>query len=132
MAGIEVEMAVDPVSLVVGALAAGASTGVTDVASSAVKDAYAGLKAALAERFRGRPSAEVALAEHEACPATWQAPLEQYVGEVGVDTELEQLARRLLEAVRSGGDARQVQINAETIQGQQVGDGNTQTNTFGG
>ena len=121
----------DPVTLVVTALAAGASAGMTETASAAVKDAYAGLKTALAERFRGRPAAEVALAEHETSPATWQAPLTQYVTEVGVDDQLRELAQRLLAAADRAGSDRRVQVTADTIQGQQIGDRNTQTNTFG-
>ena len=35
----------DPITLIVTALAAGAATGITDATSSAVKDAYTGLKA---------------------------------------------------------------------------------------
>jgi hypothetical protein len=41
---------VDPVTLVVTAVALGASAGVTETASSAIKDAYAGLKGLLSKR----------------------------------------------------------------------------------
>jgi hypothetical protein len=52
----------DPITLIVTALAAGAALGVKDAASSAVKDAYAGLKALVGKRLAGRPDAEVVLA----------------------------------------------------------------------
>jgi hypothetical protein len=65
----------DPVTMVVAALAAGAGAGVKDAATQAVKDAYAGLKAMLAERFRGNQSAELVLRQHEDSPQTWEAPL---------------------------------------------------------
>lgn len=120
----------EPVTLVLTALAAGAGTGLTDAASSAVKDAYVTLKEALAERLRDRPAAEVALAEHDSNPDVWQAPLGQYLNEVGVDQQLTQLAERLLQ-LSSNAAPRQVNIDADTIQGQQVGDYNTQANTFG-
>ena len=55
----------DPITLIVTALAAGAALGVSDTASSAVKDAYAGLKALVKKRFRGKADAELVLAKHE-------------------------------------------------------------------
>jgi hypothetical protein len=122
---------VDPVTLVVTALAAGASAGMTETASAAVQQAYAGLKTALAERFRGRPAAEVALAEHETSPQTWHAPLTQYVTEIGIDDQLRELAQRLLAAAERAGSDRRVQVTADTIQGQQIGDRNAQTNAYG-
>ena len=53
----------DPITLIVTALASGAALGVTDTASSAVKDAYAELKALVKKRLAGRPDAELVLAE---------------------------------------------------------------------
>jgi len=93
---------VDPVSMVLTALAAGAGAGVKETASAAVKDAYGALREALAERFRGKASAEVALVEHASSPQTWQAPLAQYVEEIGVDERLLQLAQGLLQALQVG------------------------------
>jgi hypothetical protein len=46
---------VDPVTLIVTALAAGAGTGLTDAASAAVRDAYQGLKVLVKKRVAGRP-----------------------------------------------------------------------------
>jgi hypothetical protein len=57
----------DPITLIVTVLAAGAALGITDSASSAVKDAYTGLKALLRKRLAGRPD-EVVLARHEQAP----------------------------------------------------------------
>jgi hypothetical protein len=54
----------DPVSLVVAALAAGAASGVGETASDAVRDAYAGLKELVRARLRGAgPGAEVVVAD---------------------------------------------------------------------
>lgn len=121
----------DPVALVVASLAGGVGAGLKDSASAAVKDAYGALKSALADRFRGKPGAQIALTEHETTPEAWTAPLTQYVTEVGVDEELLRLAQRLQEAVQESGGPMVVQVNAETVQGQQIGTGNTQNNTFG-
>ena len=64
----------DPITLIVTALAAGAALGVKDTTSSAVKDAYAGLKALVRKRLAGRPGADLVLARHEKAPEPWQAP----------------------------------------------------------
>ncbi len=45
----------DPVTLIVTALAAGAASALQDGASAAVKDAYARLKALVKKRFADRP-----------------------------------------------------------------------------
>lgn len=120
----------DPVTVVVAALAAGAGAGVKDSATTAVKDAYEGLKGLLVERFRGKPAAELALQEYEADPQMWEAPLTAYVREVGVDDQMRKLASWLLDAANGAGPS--YTINATTVQGLQQGTGNTQTNTFGG
>jgi hypothetical protein len=41
----------DPITVIVAAVAAGAATGLTDAASTAVKDAYAGLKRLITDRY---------------------------------------------------------------------------------
>jgi hypothetical protein len=48
----------DPVSLIVAALVAGAAAGTKDTVGTAITDAYAGLKALLRRRFGGKPEAE--------------------------------------------------------------------------
>ena len=55
----------DPISLIIAALAAGAIAGVKDTAGQAVKDAYAGLKALVHRRFAGNRDAEAALDQSE-------------------------------------------------------------------
>ena len=120
----------DPVTMVVAALAAGAGAGVKDTATAAVKDAYAGLKGLLAERFRDKPGAELALREHESSPQTWEAPLTSFVREVGVDEQMLALARLLLET--TGGAGASYTVDADTVQGLLQGEKNVQHNTFGG
>jgi hypothetical protein len=69
----------DPVTLIVTALAAGASAGVIDAlkdnAKDAAKAAYARLRGLVRKRVAGNPGAELALTEHEADPENWAAPL---------------------------------------------------------
>jgi hypothetical protein len=69
--------------------------------SAAVKDTYAGLKALLAERFRGKQAAEVAPRECECGRPTWEAPLSTFVGEAGVGERMVDLGGRRLEVTGS-------------------------------
>lgn len=116
----------DPATAVVTALGAGAGLGVKDTASAVVKDAYAGLKGLLAQRFRGKPAAEAALQEYEASPEAWEARLTEHVRGVGVNEQMLQLANRILEATMGASYT----VTADRIQGIQQGDLNNQTITF--
>jgi hypothetical protein len=123
----------DPVSLLVAALVAGAGAGLTDAASSAVRDAYTGLRAVLGKRFAGKRAAEVVLAEHEQDPQAYEPLLRKYVTETGADGDAEalRLAQQVLMLVDpAGGNAGKYQVDASHAQGLQVGDRNQQANTF--
>jgi hypothetical protein len=121
----------DPITLIVTALAAGAVSGITDSASSAVKDAYASLKALVRKRLAGRPDAELVLARHEQAPETWQAPLAAVLGDAGADrdTDLVVAAQALLRLVDAAGAGKYV-VDVRGAQGVQVGDRNRQDNVF--
>ena len=124
----------DPVTLVVAALAAGAASALQDGASSAVKDAYARLKALVQRRFADRPKGELVLAEHQAAPQTWQAPLAAELSAAGADgdADLVAAAQALMNLVdEAGARAGKYAVTVRDSQGVQVGDHNTQTNTFG-
>src|SRR5712691_9374998 len=82
----------DPITLIVTALAAGAALGVKDTASAMVTDAYAGLKALVKKRLGGGPGAELVLARHEQAPETWQAPLMAELAETGADRDRDLIA----------------------------------------
>src|SRR5258708_30059339 len=77
----------DPVSMVLAALAAGATAAVQDTAWQAVKDAYAGLKALVKKRFEKKPQAEMALAEYEKDTDTWHKPPQKSLVETGPDQD---------------------------------------------
>jgi len=124
----------DPVTLILGALAAGAIKGVGETATTAVKDAYAGLKRLVARRLAGRPSAVVALAEHEQDQETWKAPLGKALAEAdaATDPQVIEAAERLMALVDpAGATAGKYTVDLRGAQGVQVGDHNEQTNTFG-
>jgi hypothetical protein len=123
----------DPVTLVVAALAAGAAHGVSDTASAAVKDAYAGLKAKVRGWFGGSASREVVLAEHEKSPETWQTPLTAALTESGAanDPAVIEAAQQLMALLDAAGtQSGKYRVDLRGVQGVQVGDHNTQRNTF--
>jgi hypothetical protein len=123
----------DPITLIVTALAAGAVQGITDNVSAMVKDAYAGLKALAKKRLGGGPAADLVLAKHEKAPETWQAPLMAELAETGADHDRDLIAaaRALLDLVSeaSGGTGKYA-VNAQGAQGVQIGDHNRQENVF--
>jgi hypothetical protein len=124
----------DPITLIVAALAAGAAAGLKDTASSAVADAYASLKALVSKRVANRPSAELALVKHETAPEIWQAPLAAELTEAGAGDEPDlvtaaQTLMRLLD--EAGTRAGKYTVDVRGAHGVQVGDHNTQHNTFG-
>jgi hypothetical protein len=123
----------DPITLIVTALAAGAALGLKDTASSAVKDAYAGLKALVRTKLAGRPDAEVVIARHEKAPQTWQVPLmaELDEAEADRDAELVAAAQALMALVdETGARAGKYTVDARSAQGVQIGDHTRQDNVF--
>jgi hypothetical protein len=125
---------VDPVSVIMAALAAGAAAGLSDTGSTALKDAYQEVKRLAATRFRGRPAGEVALERHSAKPEQWGPALEAELAEAGAaeDHELLEAADRLLGLVDAGNAERgEYTVHIFGSQAVQIGDRNVQSNTFG-
>ena len=124
----------DPITLIVTALAAGAALGVKDTASTAIKDAYAGLKALVRKRLAGRPDGELVLARHEQAPEKWQAPLMDELDQAGAgqDAGLLAAAEALMRlADETGARTGKYTVDVRGAQGVQIGDGSTQHNVFG-
>jgi len=127
----------DPITLIVAALVAGAATGaldeVKDSAKMAVKAAYAKLRALATKRVAGNQGAEAALAEIEADPDTWKAPLAAKLTQLGAadDADLVAAAKHLMELVdQTGARAGKYNVTIKDSQGVQLGDGNIQVNRF--
>jgi long-subunit fatty acid transport protein len=123
----------DPVTLIVAALAAGAATGMTESAASAVKDAYRSLLALVRKRLAGRPDAELVLARHVTSPETWQAPLAAMLGEASAehDGDLVTAAQALMSLMdKAGARAGKYTVDTRGAYGVQVGDHNRQDNVF--
>ena len=125
---------VDPVTLILTALAAGAALGVKDTASAAVKDAYTGLKSLVRKRFTGREDGQVVLERYEKAPAKWEPMLAGELTGAGAahDEALIAAAQLLLSLTDPAGTTTgKYTVQVTGGQGVQVGDRNTQTNTFG-
>jgi RIP homotypic interaction motif len=127
----------DPVTLIVTALAAGASAGVIDALKDNAKDAaraaYARLRGLVRKRAAGNPGAELALTEHEADPENWAAPLGAKLAQAGAgdDAELVAAAQALMDIIdQAGAKSGKYNVTIKDSKGIQVGDGNFQVNKF--
>jgi hypothetical protein len=129
----------DPITLIVMALAAGASSGAIDAlkdnAQDAAKAAYGKLHDLVRRRFQGNAKAEDILAEHQADPDTYQLPLVKKLTETGAgdDADLVTAAAEVMKLADPAG-ARVGKFNVAIYGGQGVvvGDGAIQVNDFRG
>ena len=126
----------DPITLILAALAAGAASGAKDVATDAIRDLYGGLKGLVHKKFQGDDVKEVALKQYEADPETWKEPLKKALTDAGVDKdeEIQERAKALLDEIPPGSE---VSNYVNNIYGGQVvglvqGSGNTTTINTGG
>lgn len=124
----------EPHTLIVTALVAGATAAFQETASQAAKDTYAGLKALIKKRFAGKPEAEVALTHHEEKPEVWKEPLKDALKQSGADkdSDIVQAAEKLLKLVQPqqvGTGKYNVQIGE--ARGVVIGDQSRVEMTFG-
>ena len=82
----------DPVTLIVTALVAGAAAGAKDTATAAIKDAYAAFKSLIKKRFTGNAAGELALEKHEKSPEAWTPALKEEIASAKLDEDGEVLA----------------------------------------
>lgn len=125
----------DPVTLITSALIAGATTGLKNTTTQAVKDGYGGLRALIKRRFQGRKEAQIALDQHGVKPEVWEPALRDELTQTGADQDEEILeaARSLMALVDPSGAAAgkyQVQFTGP-VQGVVIGDHSQVTQTFG-
>lgn len=123
----------EPITLIVTALAAGASSGAIDTLKDSSKDAAkaacAKLRALARRRLVGRPDGERALEQHITAPQKWEGLLTAELTEAGAanDADLVDAAKALMDIVDQAG-AKSGNYNV-TIKGSRnvlVGDGNIQ------
>jgi len=79
----------DPITLILTALAAGGTALAKGVLSEAGKEAYKSLKGLTRRRLTGRREAEMALAKYEEKPEVWEAPLKDALVETAADRDEE-------------------------------------------
>lgn len=114
----------DPISLILAALVAGATKTAGDVA----KDAYDGLKALIKRKFADNERAKMALDEYEKDPETGKALLKKKLTETKIDEhdEIFKVAQKLMEQLHPQ-EAAEGKFNVQ-ISGGEV-KGFTQQNT---
>lgn len=123
----------DPVTLIVTALATGASVGTMEALRDDVRDAakraYTQLRGLAAKRVAGRPDGELALERHEGAPQMWEPVLVGELTKAGAanDAVLVAAAKALMELVDGTGGYN---VTIKDSKGVQVGHGNVQVNKF--
>jgi hypothetical protein len=128
---------VEPITLILTALAAGTSAGTIDALKDSAKDAakaaYAKLRGLAGKRVAGRPDGKLALERYEAAQKKWEAVLTDELTEAGAanDTELVAAAKALMELVdQAGAKSGKYNVTIKNAKGVQIGDGNFQVNAF--
>src|ERR1051325_11478324 len=125
----------EPVSMILAALASGAAAAAQDTASQAIRDRYTGVKSVVQKKLQARQAnAPTVIAEFEKDSETWEKPMQKSLADAGAasDDEVIELARRVLQLVQTdqGPGKFNVQVTGN-VQGQIVGDRATQKNVFG-
>jgi hypothetical protein len=129
----------DAVTLILTALAAGASAGAIDELKGETKNkaqvAYGKLHDLVVGRFRvaGTPNAEGTLADYEEDPETCGKILAKKLGAASADQDdaILAAAQALVDILgQQGPEADKYDVTITDSKGVQVGDHNTQTNTF--
>ncbi len=125
----------DSIATILSALASTTAEALAgETGKTAIQDAYNGLKSLIQRKFSGDTSAETVLEEYESDPETYEAPLKKKLTEVGADQDQQIInaAQELLEQLESQqSSSGKYQLNFQgEVKGAQIGDNNTQTNTF--
>lgn len=127
----------DPIALILAALAAGASAGaieaLKDDVKDAVKTAYTKLRGLVKRRIAGRPDGELALERYETAPLTWESVLTGELIKAGAasDADLIAAAKALMELIdQASAQTGKYDVTIKDSKGVQIGDGNIQVNRF--
>ncbi|MEH2425328.1 MAG: hypothetical protein V7K48_31825 [Nostoc sp.] len=129
----------EPISIIIAALGAGAIAATKDTAGTAVKDAYQGLKTLIKQRFadQGKEDDSNIVDKHEKKldSEAVKALLQEELVNLGVDQDAEiiKLAQELLkqEKPEESAAGKYNTVFQGEVKGIQVGDRNTQENKFG-
>ena len=115
----------EPISLIIAALAAGATAATQGATKEVVTDAYNGLKTLIQRKFADKKDSkgEMALAEHENDPDTWGKPLEKSLTQIdaGGDKNVIAAVNSLINALQNTSEGKtalgKFNIQADKIQG---------------
>lgn len=77
----------NPIDLILAALASGALASIQATVSEAIKDSYNGLKGLILRRFAANTDAAAILTKYEKKPEVWEAPLEDELRQAGADQD---------------------------------------------
>lgn len=106
----------EPVTLILSALA----TGAAKAAGDAAPDAYKALRELIKRKFASKPQAEMVLEEHEKDPETYEVPLKKKLIEADIDKD-EEIIKKAQELLKSANPQEAAQgkynITAEQIKG---------------
>lgn len=123
----------EPISLILAALVAGATAAGKDVAGKAVKDSYDGLKALIKKKFaeKGKDDPSAIIDKYEKKPEITKALLEDELKEAEIekDTAILQVAETIMKREDPEG-ASNGKYDLRGAKGVQIGDKNTQNNSF--
>lgn len=129
----------EPITLILSAIAAGLSAGAIDELTDEVKEkakaVYGKLRSLLSRRFdeADTPNAEGTLADYEEDPETYERGLSKKLTAAGADKDAAILAaaQELLDLVGpQAQNSSKYNVTISGSKGVQIGDGNHQTNTF--
>ncbi len=114
----------EPLSMILTALAAGAVSAVQETAATAVKDAYQGLRALIEKKFADQPKGTELVEEYTTDPETWEKPLAKELEKVGADQDekILQAAQQLLEMLQAAPEGGKYNVQVSDSQGVVVGD----------
>lgn len=125
----------DPITLILTALAAGATASIKDTSGQAIKDSYNGLKALIQRKFRDQPKAQTVFVDYQDDPETYEKPLKKALMEAQVDQEKDiieaaQKVMTLVQPQQAAMSKYNVQITGN-VQGYAQGDKQQVTMHFG-
>lgn len=124
----------EPITLILTALAAGTALVAKGTLTAVGKDAYDTLKTHILGKFADNPTAEMVLAGYLEEPDTWQKPLRRELSKAAADQDQEimQAAQKLVGLVQPQqvGKGKYV-IQMTNVEGVSVGDYTHLTMTFG-
>ncbi len=121
----------DPISLVVTALTAGAVAATQGTMTSAAADGYQALKSLVLSRFTSRDEGASAVRRLADDPAGGTAAVTAELERSGTDQALVEAAQRLMSLIDTQGTREgRYRVDARGAQGVQVSEHGTQSNVF--